>query len=146
MTPLSLFARLADPRSRRHGARRRPLPLKLEALEERCVLTGTLVGVPFTSLNPQPVEGASFTGQVATVFDTGPLTPVLSISINWGDGTGNDTISGIAMPIAGAAGAFSIMGTHTYAEESSSVTPPFDYPVTVTVSDTANTISPITIN
>jgi hypothetical protein len=117
-------------------------------LEDRCVPTGTLVGVPFTSFNPQPTEGSAFTGQIATVFDTGPLSPVLPITINWGDGTATDTTTGLATLISGAAGAFafSISGTHTYAEESGSTTPPFNFMVTVTVRDTANGIAPITIN
>src|SRR5262249_12275318 len=62
------------------------------------------------------------------------------------DGTPLDTATGLATPIAGAPGAFAITGTHTYAEESGSVTPPFNFPVTVSVSDSANLIAPIIIS
>ncbi len=126
--------------------RRRPVRLWLEALEDRCVPAGTLTGVGFTSLNPQPVEGAAFTGQVATVFDDGLLSPIFTVSINWGDGTPLDTTTGSVTPIAGSPHAFAVNGTHTYAEESSSVTPPFTTPVTVNVSDTANLLGPIAIS
>jgi hypothetical protein len=105
-----------------------------------------LTGVPFTSLNPQPVEGSPFTGQIATAFDTGPLTPKFTVSINWGDGTPLDTTTGTVTAISGSPNAFTVNGTHTYLEESSSVTPPFNTPVTITLSDTANTLGPITIN
>jgi hypothetical protein len=119
---------------------------RLEALEDRTLPAGTLTGVPFTSLNPQPVEGAPFTGQVATVFDDGPVAPTFSVSINWGDNTPLDTTTGQLVAITGSPHAFAVNGTHTYAEESSSVTPPFNTPVTVTVSDSANVLGPITIN
>jgi hypothetical protein len=120
--------------------------LRLESLEDRCVPAGVLTGTPVTSLFPQPVEGSSFTGQVGTVFDDGPLSPSFKVSINWGDGTPLDTTSGTVLPIAGSPDAFAVSGTHTYAEESSSVTPPFNTPVTLTISDTANGLGPITVN
>src|SRR5947209_8520315 len=91
MNKSTRFARPSTLRSRPH--RRQRLPLRLEALEDRCLLAGTLTGVPFTA---QPIEGTSFTGQVATVFDTGPLAPTFTIAINWGDGTPADTTSGTA--------------------------------------------------
>jgi hypothetical protein len=103
------------------------------------VPTGTLTGVPFTSLSPQPVEGSPFTGQIATVFDDGPLSPVFTVSINWGDGT-LDATSGTLMPITGSPNAFAVLGTHTYAEESSSVTPPFNTPIRIGINDTANNL------
>ena len=34
----------------------------VEGLESRCLMSGLLTGVPFTSLFPQPVEGSPFTG------------------------------------------------------------------------------------
>jgi len=127
-------------------SRARKSTLRLEWLEDRCVPAGTLTGTPFTSLFPQPVEGSSFAGQLATVFDDGALSPTFTVSINWGDGTALDTTSGTVLPIPGSPSAFAVSGTHTYAEESSSVTPPFNTPVTVTISDTANNLGPITIN
>jgi hypothetical protein len=133
----------AKPSSRR---RARQAELCLENLEDRCVPTGTLTGAPFTSLFPQPVEGSSFTGQLATVFDDGPVAPRFTVSINWGDGTAQDTTTGMLLPIPGSPSAFAVMGTHTYAEESSSVTPPFTTPVTLSISDTANGLGAITVN
>jgi hypothetical protein len=126
------------------SARLRLARLWLETLEDRCVPAGVLSVTPFTSLNPQPTEGAAFTGQVATAFDTGP-SPTFSISIDWGDGTPVDTSSGIATPISGSPNAFSIAGTHTYAEESGSTTPPFAFPAKVTVKDIPNALGPITV-
>jgi hypothetical protein len=125
------------------GGRRRVF-LQTEVLEDRCVPAGTLSGVGFTSLNPQPTEGQAFTGQVATVFDDGPLNPAFTVSINWGDGTALDT-TGTLTPIPGSPHAFAVNGTHTFAEESSTVTPPFNFPVTVTVSDAANGLAAVTI-
>ncbi len=127
---------------------RRPRPrtrLLVEPLEDRCVLAGTLTGVPFTDLNPQPVEGSAAAFQIATVFDSNPAPTVTVASINWGDGSPLDTASGNVTAITGSPGAFAISGTHTYKEESSSVTPPFNFPVTVIVQDTANGLS-TTIN
>jgi hypothetical protein len=120
--------------------------LRVESLEPRCLLAGTLTAVPFTSLFPQPVEGSSFTGQIATAFDTGPIAPMFTVTINWGDGTALDTTTGTVTAITGSPNAFAVNGTHTYAEESSSVTPPFNTPVTVTISDTANGLGPVTAN
>jgi hypothetical protein len=139
---------LAKPQSRRSGPGRAAPRCRLgvERLEDRCLLTGNLSVVPFTSLFPQPVEGSSFTGQIATVFDTGPLTPTFRVSINWGDGTATDTTTGTVTAITGSPNAFTVNGTHTYAEESSSVTPPFNTTIMVTVSDTANSLGPITVS
>ncbi|HZY89957.1 MAG TPA: hypothetical protein VFE78_34360, partial [Gemmataceae bacterium] len=123
---------------------RRPAAPRLEPLEDRRVPAGTLTGVPFTALFPQPVEGAPFTGQVATAFDTG-AAPAFKVSIDWGDKTPLDTTTGVVSPITGSPNAFTVNGTHTYAEESSSVTPPFNTPVTVTVTDTANGLGPFVI-
>ncbi len=95
-----------------------------------------------TSLNPQLVEGSAVTAQVATVFDTGP-SPTFTVSINQGDGTTLDTTTGTVTPITGSPGAFTVFGTHTYNEESSSVTPAFNFSVTVTVHDTANNLNTV---
>ncbi|HZY89958.1 MAG TPA: hypothetical protein VFE78_34365, partial [Gemmataceae bacterium] len=124
---------------------RRPAAPRLEPLEDRRVPAGFLSGVPFTSLFPQPVEGARFSGQIATVFDTG-ASPTFKVSINWGDGTPVDTTTGVTTTIGMGTDAFAVNGTHTYAEESSSVTPPFNTPVTVTVTDTANSLGPVVID
>ncbi len=70
------------------------------------------------------VEGAAFTGNVATVSDpdTAATASEYTASINWGD---SSTSAGT---ISGSGGSFLVYGTHTYAEEGS-------YTVTTTVTD-----------
>ncbi|HEV3340247.1 MAG TPA: DUF4214 domain-containing protein [Pirellulales bacterium] len=61
-----------------------------------------------------PTEGATFTGTLATFTNTtNPTNPAsdFTATINWGDGsTGVGTVSG-------SAGAFTVTGSHLYAEE-----------------------------
>ena len=61
------------------------------------------------------VEGASFTGAVATATDadTTSTASEFSCTIDWGDGSPLDT----ACTVSGSGGAFNVNGTHTYAEE-----------------------------
>jgi hypothetical protein len=103
-----------------------------------------LTGVATPPLFPtQPTEGAPFTAPFATVFDgDATLAPSdFKVTINWGDGTALDTTTGSATAVSGSPNTFSISGSHTYTEESSSVTPPFNFTVTLTVTDTKNNIT-----
>ncbi|GAA0724007.1 hypothetical protein GCM10009105_36430 [Dokdonella soli] len=84
-----------------------------------------------SSLTATPVnfsvnEHASFNGTVATFLDPDPSKTASSFTstINWGDGT---TTAGT---VAGAAGAFTLKGQHTYADEGS-------FPVGITISEVA---------
>lgn len=60
-----------------------------------------------------PTEGLAFNGAVVTVTDTDTATAAgdFSATIDWGDGT---TTTGA---VSGAAGQFTISGSHTYGEE-----------------------------
>lgn len=85
-----------------------------------------------SAINPQgttinATEGQSVTATVATFTDpdTKATAAEYSAMIDWGDAS---TSAGV---ITGAAGNFSVSGTHTYAEEGS-------YKVTVTVTDVDN--------
>jgi hypothetical protein len=102
--------------------------------------------LPLTATgSPVPaVEGASFTGQVATVADpnNGPLSGDYpqngssvygyTATINWGDGTAPTTGT-----VSGTDSHIGVAGTHTYAEEGS-------YTVTTSVSDAATGESLVT--
>ena len=83
-----------------------------------------------TARTVTPVEGASFTGVVASYVDPDPSAAAVpaandtTAAINWGDGTATSTGT-----IAGTGSGFTVTGTHTYAEEGS-------YAVTVTTTDT----------
>jgi PKD repeat protein len=76
------------------------------------------------------VEGASFSGAVASFIDADPngVASDFSATINWGDQTNSaGTIA------ANGSGGFSVTGTHVFAEEGASVT--------VTVSDAGGAIA-----
>jgi PKD repeat protein len=80
-----------------------------------------------TAINP--VEGAAFSGPVATFTDANPgaTSADFTATITWGDGaTSTDTVSGPS------GGAFTVNGTHTYATASSRT-------VTVKVTDDGGT-------
>jgi hypothetical protein len=66
-----------------------------------------------TAINIAPKEHTAFSGAVATFTDTNTSRTASSYTatINWGDGT---TTPGT---IAGSAGAFTVSGQHTYADE-----------------------------
>jgi hypothetical protein len=59
------------------------------------------------------VEGAVFNGTIGTFTDTNTNQPLsnYSVDINWGDGTTTSAT------ITGGSGSFTILGTHTYADE-----------------------------
>jgi hypothetical protein len=72
-----------------------------------------------TGTNISPVEGVSFTGQVATFTDANPTAPIsdFTVTINWGDGTA--TSSGTVTQPGVVGTAFVVSGTHTYTEKGS---------------------------
>jgi hypothetical protein len=92
--------------------------------------TAKVQDAPLTAgnVNIGAVEGAAFTGIIATFTDADPQgmpADYKATTIDWGDGnapTGADAI------VANGAGGFNVQGTHTYAEEG-------NYAVTVTVID-----------
>ena len=73
-------------------------------------------------------EGAAVSGIVATISDVGSTDPAsaYSVTVDWGDGT---TTTG---SLAGAAGTYNVVGSHTYADEGK-------FTVTVTVAEPAAT-------
>jgi hypothetical protein len=83
-----------------------------------------------TAKTVTPVEGASFTGVIASFVDPDPAAADEAAAydttavINWGDGTTTSTGA-----ITGTGSGYDVTGTHTYAEEGS-------YSVTVTTTDT----------
>jgi len=78
-----------------------------------------------TGLTVRPVEGASFTGSVATFSDpdTTETAANYTASIDWGDHTAASSGT-----VAGTGGQYNVTGTHTYEEEG-------PYAVTVTLTD-----------
>jgi hypothetical protein len=76
-----------------------------------------IAGLNATGTNISPVEGVSFTGQVATFTDANPTAPLVDFTstINWGDGTA--TSSGTVTQPGGVGTTFVVSGTHTYAEK-----------------------------
>ena len=64
-----------------------------------------------------PIEGATFTGPVASLSDANPSATAsdFTAAINWGDGSA-PSVGTIA---ANALGGFSVSGSHTYSEEGS---------------------------
>ena len=84
-------------------------------------------GLTMTGLTIVPTEGAAFSGAVAAFTDSdGNTSPApYSATIVWGDGA---TTSGT---VSFASGKFSVLGTHTYADEGTNT-------VSVTVNDAAD--------
>jgi uncharacterized repeat protein (TIGR01451 family) len=77
-------------------------------------------------LTMSPVEGAQFSGAVATFNDTLNTPPGdFTATINWGDGSA-PTVG----TVSGSGGTLSVSGAHTYAEEGT-------FTVTATLSDDA---------
>jgi uncharacterized protein (TIGR03118 family) len=72
--------------------------------------TLTATGSPVSA-----TEGTTFSGQVATFTDTYTVTPAASFTatIHWGDG------ASVTVTPTGANGAFTVSGSHVYADESS---------------------------
>jgi N-acetylneuraminic acid mutarotase len=94
-------------------------------LEDRCVLTPVVSVLPIA-----PRSGVPFQGAVATFTDPanpGAAPGSFSAAINWGDGTGTDTIT---PTITFVNGQFTVNGSHTYAAAGSDT-------LTVTVTDNA---------
>ncbi len=79
--------------------------------------TATVADAPLTAtgLTVTPVEGASFTGTVATFTDADPggTATDYTATITWGDGGS----SAGTIAYNAALGAFTVTGTHTYLEE-----------------------------
>jgi N-acetylneuraminic acid mutarotase len=103
---------------------RRPR-LLVELLEDRCVLTPVVSVLPVA-----PQAGTRFSGPVATFTD--PANPNaapgnFSAAINWGDGSGSDTLTPTVTLVNGQ---FTVNGSHTYANAGSDT-------LTVTVTDNA---------
>jgi uncharacterized repeat protein (TIGR01451 family) len=78
--------------------------------------TGVRHRITGNGSNVSAVEGASFSGEVATFTDATPNPSAANYTavITWGDGT-----SSAGTVVATGPGAFSIRGTHTYLEEGS---------------------------
>jgi hypothetical protein len=95
----------------------------LEQLEDRRLLSD----YPLTAsgINIAPVEGASFSGAVASFTDADPTPNIgdFSATIAWGDGaTSTATIA------ANGSGGFNVNGSHAYGSEGS-------YATSVTIND-----------
>jgi hypothetical protein len=98
----------------------------VEALEDRCVLTGLTVSPSPFILSVE--EGSQLSQFMVTFTDSDTTTDntAYQATIDWGDGTP----AGSADYILGSQGQFSAVGSHVYAEEGSPT-------ITVTVSATA---------
>ncbi len=97
--------------------------LSLEVAPTRSTATAVLqtgLKVSTPAISPAPVEGSAWSGQVTTFTDTGSISPAseFQATINWGDGTTSTTSSATnPVVITGSDGAFTVTGSHTYAEE-----------------------------
>lgn len=149
-----------SPMSRRRGPRgqraARPTRtrLTLEQLEDRCLLSGTVtitaIQGPSTksATVPSATEGQVANPSINAAFtDTNAVTPGnLTVTINYGDGTTVSNQPGanfdpnlIVTQVGGAGGkTYTVTDQHTFAEESGSTVPPFSFPMTLTVTESAN--------
>ncbi len=114
-----------------------------------------LLAGPPSPIPLSPIEGASFSGLVATFGDAYPgnVASDFTATIDWGDGT--TTAGTVTSP---SAGLYDVSGSHTYAEDgpySATVTltdgggptnPPGIAPVTVEVSDAPLTAAGTTLS
>jgi len=94
-------------------------------------LSGTAaVVLAVTPVNISTVEGANFSGPVATFTDNDTSQPAsnFTATIDWGDGS---TAAGV---VSGSAGSFTVAGTHRYADEGS-------FSVGIAVADIANAVN-----
>lgn len=102
---------------RKHIVSTRPAQTRfvLACLEARVV--PTILNV--TGMAISPTEGSSFTTAVASFTDSNPsaVAADFSASIDWGDGHTSPTDGHLVTIAATGAGAFSVTGMHTYAEE-----------------------------
>lgn len=73
------------------------------------------------------VEGAAYSGPIASFTDAGGAEPAQSyaVTINWGDGTAPDTQSAT---VTASGNTLSVQGSHTYAEEG-------NYSLSISVTD-----------
>jgi hypothetical protein len=85
------------------------------------------------------IEGAAFSGQIASFTDTNPKAPLSDfvsspggVLINWGDGTSS---AGTVTQPGGVGTAFLVNATHTYAEERT-------YTTSITVTDLGGSTAP----
>jgi hypothetical protein len=94
--------------------------------------------VTFSATEGQPASGlviATFTDT-----DTALNNSDFSIAVNYGDGTAPTT----AVAAQQTPTLYQVLGTHTFPEESGSTVPPFAFSVSVTVTDTVNTLTQMT--
>src|SRR5579871_2987993 len=142
----SRFTRARRGSHARHPGQRTQTRLHLEQLEERCLLSGTVTITSIqgpSSTSPavsQATEGAVAVPSLnATFTDTNALPPsALTVQINYGDGTPLST-SALITQVGGSGGTtYTVSDTHTFPEESGSTVPPFTFPVTLTVTENAN--------
>jgi hypothetical protein len=126
----------------------------LEQLEDRCLLSGTvtitsILGPSTTStVVPAATEGQAANPSINAAFtDTNAVAPAnLTVTINYGDGTtasnqpGSNFDANLLITQVGGAGgtAYTVTDKHTFAEESGSTVPPFSFPMTLTVTESAN--------
>ncbi|HEY7308858.1 MAG TPA: hypothetical protein VH643_05765, partial [Gemmataceae bacterium] len=130
----------------------------LEPLEDRCLLSGTVTitaiqGPSTTSATvPAATEGQPATPSISAAFtDTNGVAPSdLIVTIDYGDGT---TVSNQPGPnfdanllVTQNGNDYTVADTHTFAEESGATVPPFSFPVTLTVTESANSGNTDTAN
>jgi hypothetical protein len=134
-------------------SRRRPLHRpRLELLEDRCLLSGTVtitsIQGPSTTSAAVPVatEGALASPSLNAIFtDTNASSPAaLTVTVNYGDGTAvssnqagpNFDPNLLITQIGGSLGTtYTVTDTHTFPEESGSTVPPFAFTATLTVTE-----------
>jgi hypothetical protein len=97
---------------------------------------------------PAATEGQAASPSINAAFtDTNAVAPAnLTVTINYGDGTTVSNQPGsnfdpnlLVTQVGGAGGTtYTVTDTHTFAEESGSTVPPFSFPVTLTVTESAN--------
>ncbi len=152
-SPFSPMSRRRGPRGQR-AVRPARTRLVLEQLEDRCLLSGTVTitsiqGPSTTSaIVPAATEGQVANPSINAAFtDTNAVSPAnLAVTINYGDGTAVSNQPGanfdanlIITQVGGAGGTtYTVTDKHTFAEESGSTVPPFSFPMTLTVTENAN--------
>jgi hypothetical protein len=135
---------------KRRAFKRPKRELGLEHLEDRCLLSGTVL---ITSLQapstlsavvPAATEGTLAAPSLnATFTDTNAVAPsALTVTIDYGDGTPVSTNQGpnadASLLITRSGTTYTVTDTHTFPEESGSTVPPFSFTVTLTVTENAN--------
>jgi hypothetical protein len=134
----------------------------VELLEDRVVPAGTVtitaVQGPDTTSTAVPIatEGSPATPSINAAFtDTNAVAPSqLTVTIDYGDGTTPSTNQGagadpnlLITQVGGAGGTtYTVTDIHTFPEESGSTVPPFTFPLTLTVTESANAANTDTAN